>query len=81
MCIRDRFPEVSRRASSSFAAGSIPLVPKEFWAAYPKLVALHKRVVAVPSLRAYLDSERRYPFPEGDIGVAYVANVNTVLDR
>ena len=61
--------------------GAIPIVPAEFWAAYPKVVALHQRVVAVPSIRTYLDSDRRYPFPDGDVGVAYVANVNAVLGR
>ena len=61
--------------------GSSPLVPREFWAPYPKLVALHRRVTSLPSLRAYLDSDRRYPFPEGEIGAAYKANVVTVLGR
>ena len=63
------------------APGSRPLVPDEFWAPYPKLVALHRRVTALPTLRAYLDSDRRYPFPEGEVGAAYKANVVTVLGR
>lgn len=53
-----------------------------FLAAYPKLNALRSHVTALPSLKAYLDSDRRFPFPsEGALADAYCANVRTVLGR
>ena len=61
--------------------GATPLVPAAFWRAYPKVRSLHRRVVSLPSLREYLTSDRRYPFPEGEIGSAYVHNVSQVLGR
>ena len=49
---------------------------------YPLLKALMASVTAMPSVVAYLnDPKRRYPHPEGEVGVAYVKNVNTVLGR
>jgi len=47
---------------------------------YPLCQALVASITAIPSVAAYLeDPTRRYPFPEGEIGVAYVKNVRTVL--
>lgn len=48
---------------------------------YPGLKALHGTVLAHQGVAAYLASDRRYPFPAGDVGAKYVANVNTVLGR
>jgi glutathione S-transferase len=50
---------------------------------YPNIKALHAKVVALPDIKAYLESPRRYPAPLCGTEVAqqYVANVNTVLGR
>jgi glutathione S-transferase len=45
----------------------------------PWLKALHDRVLALEGVASYLCSTRRHPFPGGDVGRAYVANVNAVL--
>lgn len=50
-------------------------------APYPMLGQLHKQVVALPSLRSYLDGPLRFPFPKGVVGEKYVQNVQTVLGR
>lgn len=49
---------------------------------YPKVAKLHKQVLAMPGVAAYLASDKRYPFPsDGEIGDTYVAHVNTVLGK
>ena len=45
----------------------------------PWLKALRDRVLALDGVAKYLTSDRRYPFPRGEVGRAYVANVNAVL--
>jgi glutathione S-transferase len=47
----------------------------------PWLGALRDKVLALEGIVAYLGSDKRYPFPKGDVGQAYVANVNAVLGR
>jgi glutathione S-transferase len=44
----------------------------------PWLKALRDRVLALDGVAKYLTSDRRYPFPRGEVGRAYVANVNAV---
>ena len=46
---------------------------------FPGLKALHKRILELPGVAAYLRSDQRYPFPQGDVGRAYVMNVQRVL--
>lgn len=48
-------------------------------APYPLLSANHAAVKSLPSVSAYLASANRFPFPHGEIGAAYVANVRSVL--
>ena len=49
---------------------------------YPKLKGLIGRVVEMEGVKAYLSSNRRFPFPaEGQVCDEYVRNVNTVLGR
>merc|ERR1711935_289920 len=50
-------------------------------AAYPKVLALHQRVRALPQIAKYLESDRRFPLAIGEVGTVYVANVNAVLGR
>jgi glutathione S-transferase len=45
----------------------------------PWLWALRVRVLALGGVAAYLSSEQRYPFPGGEVGRVYRANVNAVL--
>ena len=45
----------------------------------PWLKALRDRVLALEGVAKYLTSDRRHPFPRGEVGRAYVANVNAVL--
>lgn len=42
---------------------------------------LHQNIVAIPTIAAYLASDRRFPFPRGEVCDKYVANVNSVLGR
>ena len=44
---------------------------------YPKLKAIHARVLALPRVSKYLGSDLRWPKPDA----AYAINVNTVLQR
>merc|ERR1712039_335442 len=48
---------------------------------YPKLAAVHSRILALPGIKKYLASDKRFPFPKvgTDIAPKYVANVNKVL--
>jgi glutathione S-transferase len=48
---------------------------------YPNILAVYKNVIALPNIASYLASDKRYPFPHGEIGVVYKANVNSVLGR
>merc|ERR1711920_914883 len=48
---------------------------------YPLVKALLAEVVKLPGVAAYLESDKRYPFPHGEVGKVYVANVNAVLGR
>lgn len=48
---------------------------------YPSCAALHKQVVALPRIQAYLSGPQRYPFPRGQVRDDYVNNVQTVLGR
>jgi len=49
---------------------------------YAKIAQLHAQVVAMPSVQAYLKSDKRYPFPlEGKECDNYVKNVRAVLGR
>eukprot|EP00933_Yihiella_yeosuensis_P081143 TRINITY_DN94692_c0_g1_i1.p1 TRINITY_DN94692_c0_g1~~TRINITY_DN94692_c0_g1_i1.p1 ORF type:complete len:236 (-),score=25.74 TRINITY_DN94692_c0_g1_i1:122-796(-) len=48
---------------------------------YPKIAALHRQVVSIPSVQAYLRSPKRYPFPVGPEREKYVRNVQEVLGR
>ena len=46
---------------------------------FPALKGLHKTVLELPGVAAYLQSEQRYPFPQGEVGFKYVMNVQQVL--
>eukprot|EP00927_Polykrikos_kofoidii_P036093 TRINITY_DN3050_c0_g1_i1.p1 TRINITY_DN3050_c0_g1~~TRINITY_DN3050_c0_g1_i1.p1 ORF type:complete len:234 (+),score=33.98 TRINITY_DN3050_c0_g1_i1:63-764(+) len=49
---------------------------------YPRMVAVHKRVIALPGVASYLQSANRYPYPtDPAVCAAYVDNVATVLGR
>ena len=49
---------------------------------YPGLQNLMDKILAMPSIKEYLnDPKRRYPYPEGEVAVAYTTNVNLVLGR
>lgn len=49
---------------------------------YPVLQNLMDKILAMPSIKEYLnDPKRRYPYPEGEVAVAYTTNVNLVLGR
>ena len=50
-------------------------------ALYPKITKLHKQVTDLPQMQRYLKSPARYPFPKGNVGLVYVQNVDTVLNR
>jgi glutathione S-transferase len=52
-----------------------------FTSNYPALKAIHDAVIAMPSVAAYLQSDRRFPFPEGEECEKYKKNVDTVLGR
>mmetsp|Transcript_25167 Transcript_25167/g.54786 ORF Transcript_25167/g.54786 Transcript_25167/m.54786 type:complete len:201 (-) Transcript_25167:97-699(-) len=47
---------------------------------FPNLDQLRVRICQVPGIANYLQSDKRYPFPTGDIGSAYVHNVREVLN-
>lgn len=64
---------------AEFVHGLLPMVPDAL-DNYPRIAALHQQIIAMPSVAAYLASDKRFPFPtEGEICDAYVANVNKVL--
>lgn len=46
---------------------------------YPKLRALHAHVLSLPGIKAFMASPNWFPFPAGEHGKKYVANVQTVL--
>lgn len=48
-------------------------------APYPNCTALHKQVVGLPNIQAYLKGPQRFPFPRGRDGQIYVQNVQAVL--
>ena len=56
-------------------------IREDILAGFPVVSALHKHVVSLKQIKLYLSSDKRYPFPHGDVGVAYVSNVKTVLNR
>jgi hypothetical protein len=64
---------------AEFVHGLLPMVPDAL-DNYPRIAALHQQIIAMPSVAAYLASDKRFPFPtEGEVCDAYVANVNKVL--
>ena len=64
---------------AEFVEGLLVLKPDAL-EGHPKISKLHAQIVAMPSVKAYLTSERRFPFPaEGEVCDDYVANVRTVL--
>ena len=48
---------------------------------YPALEAVTQLVCALPGVKEYLQSSKRFPFPGGEVGAAYKANVWEVLAR
>ena len=46
---------------------------------YPRLRALHARVLTLPTISAFKASPNWMPFPAGDVGREYVRNVRTVM--
>ena len=46
---------------------------------FPSCKALHAKVLSMPGVAAYLASPERHPFPQGEVGDAYVRNVQEVL--
>lgn len=46
---------------------------------YPNCAALHRQVVGLPNIQAYLKGPLRFPFPRGRDGQIYVQNVQKVL--
>lgn len=49
---------------------------------YPKVAKVHKRVLALPAMKIYLASDKRFPFPTpGKVCDTYVRNVSDVLGR
>jgi glutathione S-transferase len=48
---------------------------------YPKINELTNKVMNLPQIKEYLSSSKRFPFPDGEVGEQYVANVNEVLGR
>jgi glutathione S-transferase len=55
------------------------LVSEDVLVKYPNVSVAYKRVVAMPEIANYLRSDKRYPFPHGDIATQYVANVRKTL--
>lgn len=47
---------------------------------YPNCAALHKQVVGLPNIQAYLKGPQRFPFPRGRDAQIYVQNVQAVLN-
>eukprot|EP00930_Biecheleria_cincta_P073661 TRINITY_DN6093_c0_g1_i1.p1 TRINITY_DN6093_c0_g1~~TRINITY_DN6093_c0_g1_i1.p1 ORF type:complete len:281 (+),score=57.35 TRINITY_DN6093_c0_g1_i1:51-893(+) len=47
---------------------------------YPNCAALHKQVVGLPNIQAYLKGPQRFPFPRGRGGQIYVQNVQAELN-
>lgn len=46
---------------------------------YPALTALYTSVIQKRGIMAYLESNKRYPFPQGEERVKYKKNVDAVL--
>ena len=46
---------------------------------YPKCMALHDHVVALPEIREFMTGPNWFTFPAGQVGREYVHNVQTVL--
>lgn len=57
------------------------IVAQEVLEQYPSVLAVYQRVVAMPNIASYLASTKRYPFPKGEVGEIYKANVDSVLGR
>lgn len=55
------------------------LLGEEWITLFPKMKAIRDMVCSLPSVRKYLESDQRHPFPHGKIGEVYRANVNTVF--
>uniref|UniRef100_A0A7S3PCE3 Glutathione transferase n=1 Tax=Aplanochytrium stocchinoi TaxID=215587 RepID=A0A7S3PCE3_9STRA len=66
---------------AEFIAGCSGFVPMSAFRKYKNLFSLYEMVIQLPGISTYLSSEKRYPFPEGEIGQKYKENVNTVLGR
>jgi len=65
--------EAVESVSDSTKASALVLEP------YPKLRALHAHVLSLPAIKAFMTSPNWFPFPAGETGRRYVANVQTVL--
>lgn len=65
--------EAVQSVSDSAKAAEFVLTP------YPHLSALHAHVLSLPRIKGFMASSNWFPFPAGDIGQRYVANVSTVL--
>jgi len=49
------------------------------WVDIHTRLSQHWNALQAPGIKAYLGSEKRHPWPEGDLGERYVRNVQTVL--
>eukprot|EP00976_Prorocentrum_cordatum_P091053 1188374-Prorocentrum_minimum.AAC.1 len=56
------------------------LFPGAMQQQFQKLDQLRARICQVSGIAEYLASDKRYPFPNGDVGSAYVHNVRAVLN-
>ena len=62
--------------ASTFGASAADEVLKPF----PRLHALHSYVIALPAIVKFKQSDNYMPFPAGEVGIAYVHNVRTVMN-
>ena len=76
MCACGTLPSAAQEAlEATFGARAVEAVLGPF----PLLRALHAHVAKLPTMLAFKASTNYMPFPAGEVGRAYVANVRTAM--